>query len=92
VPGIAFLSGGQSNEEACRNLRAINEQAAEPGNAPWRLTFSFGRALVNDALRIWAGQPGSVAAAQQALVDNCRRASGAADVLTAWYPRTVAAK
>jgi fructose-bisphosphate aldolase class I len=92
VPGIAFLSGGQSNEDACRNLRAINEQAAEPGNAPWRLTFSFGRALVSDALRIWGGDPDAVPAAQRALAENCRRASGAADILTAWYPRTVAAK
>ncbi len=74
VPGIAFLSGGHSNEQACTYLGAINELA---GSAPWSLTFSFGRALVSDALRTWKGRPENVEAAQQALLDNCRRASQA---------------
>lgn len=74
VPGIAFLSGGHSNEQSCTYLGAINEMA---GDAPWSLTFSFGRALVSDALRTWKGEPGNVEAAQQALLDNCRRASEA---------------
>ncbi|HEX6249782.1 MAG TPA: class I fructose-bisphosphate aldolase, partial [Nocardioidaceae bacterium] len=74
VPGIAFLSGGHSNEQSCTYLGAINEMA---GDAPWSLTFSFGRALVSDALRTWKGEPGKVEAAQQALLDNCRRASQA---------------
>lgn len=74
VPGIAFLSGGHSNEQACTYLAAINEMA---GSAPWSLTFSFGRALVSDALRTWKGEPANVGAAQQALLDNCRRASRA---------------
>jgi fructose-bisphosphate aldolase class I len=74
VPGIAFLSGGHSNEQACTYLGAINELA---GGAPWALTFSFGRALVSDALRTWKGQPANVGVAQQALLDNCRRASRA---------------
>ncbi|MCL2652345.1 MAG: fructose-bisphosphate aldolase class I [Propionibacteriaceae bacterium] len=77
VPSIAFLSGGQSNERACANLAEINRQASQVG-VPWRLTFSFGRALVDDALRTWAGQPGQVAQAQQALAANCSRASAAA--------------
>jgi len=80
VPSIAFLSGGQSNERACANLGEINRQASQVG-VPWRLTFSFGRALVDDALRTWAGQPGQVAEAQQALSDNCARASAAAQGL-----------
>ncbi|MGI8695384.1 MAG: class I fructose-bisphosphate aldolase [Mycobacteriales bacterium] len=77
VPGIAFLSGGQSNQRACDNLTAINEQAGSDPAAPWRLTFSFGRALVDDALHTWRGDAGNVADAQRALADNCRRASAA---------------
>lgn len=77
VPGIAFLSGGQSNERACANLAAVNCLARDTGGAPWRLTFSFGRALVDDALRIWHGQAGNVASAQAALADNCARAAAA---------------
>jgi len=75
VPGIAFLSGGQSNERACANLEAINRSAEEDGSAPWRLTFSFGRALVNDALSTWHGVSANVADAQAALSANCARAS-----------------
>jgi fructose-bisphosphate aldolase class I len=78
VPGIAFLSGGQSNDAACANLAAINRRADLTGPPPWRLTFSFGRALVDDALATWAGEPANVVAAQIALADNCARASQAA--------------
>lgn len=74
VPGIAFLSGGQSNERACANLAAIN--AADDGTR-WRLTYSFGRALVSDALNTWRGDPGLIADAQAALAANCARASAA---------------
>lgn len=77
VPGIAFLSGGQDNERACANLAAINAAAAGDGGAPWRLTYSFGRALVSDALHAWRGDPGNVAEAQAALAANCARASAA---------------
>ena len=77
VPGIAFLSGGQSNERACANLAAINAQAAADGTAPWRLTFSFGRALVEDALRAWRGTVDNVADAQTELAGNCQRSSEA---------------
>ncbi|MET7401592.1 class I fructose-bisphosphate aldolase [Dactylosporangium sp. NPDC005572] len=76
VPAIAFLSGGQRNDQACANLRAINELAAEEA-APWRLTFSFGRALVDDALATWRGDPDATAAAQAALAANCARAAAA---------------
>lgn len=76
VPGIAFLSGGQSNERACANLAEINQIAATTG-APWRLTFSFGRALVDDALRTWAGHGTAVVDAQAALAANCARAAAA---------------
>jgi fructose-bisphosphate aldolase class I len=77
VPGVAFLSGGQSNGRACANLAAINARAATDAAAPWRLTFSFGRALVQDALGAWRGAAGNAAAAQNELAGNCRRASEA---------------
>ncbi len=78
VRGIAFLSGGQTNEQACTNLAAINDAAGSDPGYPTRLTFSFGRALVDDALRAWRGQRESVRAAQQALAGNCARAGAAA--------------
>ena len=63
VPGIAFLSGGQSDEEASAHLNAINLHA----DLPWAVTFSYGRALQQAALRAWAGQAGNVDAAQAAI-------------------------
>lgn len=63
VPGIVFLSGGQTDEAATERLNAI----CRPGNAPWRLTFSFGRALQAPALKLWKGSAENVAAAQAAL-------------------------
>jgi fructose-bisphosphate aldolase class I len=62
VPGIAFLSGGQSDEEATAHLSAMNRI----GGFPWRLTFSYGRALQNPALSLWKGRPENVRAAQTA--------------------------
>ena len=52
VPGIAFLSGGQSDEKATVHLDAIN-RLADAGGAPWRLTFSYGRALQQQAMKLW---------------------------------------
>lgn len=57
VPGITFLSGGQSEEEASVNLDAINKY---PGKKPWALTFSYGRALQASALKAWSGQQGNI--------------------------------
>jgi fructose-bisphosphate aldolase class I len=62
VPGIAFLSGGQDNEEATRNLDMMNKV----GGFPWKLTYSFGRALQQSALFAWQGKSENYAAAQQA--------------------------
>jgi fructose-bisphosphate aldolase, class I len=62
VPGIAFLSGGQSDEVATANLDAMNRAG---GDEPWQLSFSFGRALQAAALRTWAGDPANVPAAQR---------------------------
>jgi fructose-bisphosphate aldolase, class I len=67
VAGIAFLSGGQSAETATLNLKAMQEL-----DAPWPLTFSFGRALVSPALAEWVGDPGKVAAGQAALLHHVR--------------------
>ncbi len=83
VPGIAFLSGGQSNAQACANLAAINRRARAAGDTPWRLTYSFGRALVSDALHAWRGDPAHEKAAQDALAQNCERASRASSGLDA---------
>ncbi|MGI8954434.1 MAG: class I fructose-bisphosphate aldolase [Nocardioidaceae bacterium] len=80
VPGVAFVSGGHSNERACANLAAINGRAAgEDAGAPWRVTFSFGRALVADALQIWRGDRANVADAQAVLAANSARAGAASD-------------
>src|SRR5690606_38971983 len=59
VPGIAFLSGGKSDEEATAHLSAMNQIK----DLPWRLTFSYGRALQNAALVVWKGRPENVPAA-----------------------------
>src|SRR6202167_3415712 len=62
VPGIAFLSGGQSDEEANAHLNAINAI----GNLPWKVTFSYGRALQAAPQKAWSGRSENVAAGQQA--------------------------
>jgi fructose-bisphosphate aldolase, class I len=62
VPGIAFLSGGQSDEEATAHLDAMNRS----GPLPWRVSFSYGRALQHAPQKTWSGKPENVAAAQRA--------------------------
>jgi fructose-bisphosphate aldolase class I len=62
VPGIAFLSGGQSDVEATAHLDAMNKI----GNVPWKLTFSYGRALQAAPQTAWSGKPANVGAAQAA--------------------------
>jgi fructose-bisphosphate aldolase class I len=68
VPGIAFLSGGQSDEEATAHLDAMNRI----GNLPWKLTFSYGRALQHAPQKAWSGKPENVAAAQRAFAHRAR--------------------
>ena len=68
VPGIAFLSGGQTEVEATRHLDQINKVA----RGPWELTFSFGRALQQTALATWVGREENRDAAQAALVKRAR--------------------
>jgi len=68
VPGIAFLSGGQSDEEATAHLDAMNKI----GNLPWHLTFSYGRALQAAPQKAWSGKPDNVAAGQRAFSHRAR--------------------
>ena len=65
VPGITFLSGGMSEEEASLALNEINNA---PGPRPWSLTFSYGRALQQSTLKAWKGQDANIPAAQQVLL------------------------
>jgi fructose-bisphosphate aldolase class I len=74
VPGIAFLSGGQSDEAATEHLSLMN--AAGP--LPWPLTFSYGRALQAAAIQAWGGKPENVAAGQRAFTHRARMNSLAA--------------
>ena len=74
VPGIAFLSGGQSDEEATAHLDAMNKI----GNLPWKLTFSYGRALQHAPQNTWAGKSENVAAAQRAFSHRAKMNSLAA--------------
>jgi len=69
VAGVAFLSGGQSDRLATEHLNEINVRA---GEAPWPLTFSYGRALQYPAIEIWRGNPQRVSHAQQALLLRAR--------------------
>ncbi len=68
VPGIAFLSGGQSDEEATANLNAMNAM----GPLPWKLTFSYGRALQAAPQKAWAGKKENVTAAQSAFIHRAK--------------------
>ena len=74
VPGIAFLSGGQTDEEATAHLSAMNQIAGKP----WPLTFSYGRALQNVALRTWAGRRENFPQAQAAFTHRAHMNSLAA--------------
>ena len=68
VPGIAFLSGGQSDELATAHLNAMNQI----DNTPWNLTFSYGRALQAPALKAWSGKDENVSSAQDALMKRAK--------------------
>jgi fructose-bisphosphate aldolase, class I len=68
VPGIVFLSGGQSDEDATAHLNAMNA----PGAHPWELSFSYGRALQAPALKAWGGKPENVEAGQRAFYHRAK--------------------
>jgi len=68
VPGIAFLSGGQSSAEATLHLSLMNKA----GPLPWSLTFSYGRALQDDALKAWGGQAANFASGQKEMAKRAK--------------------
>ena len=74
IPGIVFLSGGQSEEDATRRLNAINAI----GPHPWKVSFSYGRALQAAALKAWGGQDENVEAAQRAYLHRAKMNNAAA--------------
>ena len=80
VPGIAFLSGGQSDEEATAHLDAMNKL----GPLPWKLTFSYGRALQAAPQKAWSGKKENVQAGQRAFSHRARMNGLAA--LGKWTP------
>lgn len=73
VPGITFLSGGQSPDQATENLAQIN---MIPGS-PWQLSYSFGRALLDEGLVAWGGKTENVEVAQAALLERAKKVSAA---------------
>jgi fructose-bisphosphate aldolase class I len=85
VPGIMFLSGGQSELEATLNLNAMNQSPN-----PWHVSFSYARALQNSVLKTWKGQPENKDAAQQALIKRAKANSDAQ--LGKYDPSTEAAE
>jgi len=76
IPGITFLSGGQSEERACNNLNAINQLAQV--KHPWNMSFSFGRALQSSVLKLWDGKDENKDAAQARLIERSKACSESA--------------
>lgn len=76
VSGIVFLSGGQSEMESCVNLNAISKLAKEQ-NSPWKLTFSYGRALQNSAIKNWLGKEENTESSQEIFTHRAKLASAA---------------
>ena len=77
LPGVVFLSGGTSEEEASQYLNAMNQLKGIP--RPWRLTFSYGRALQASVLKAWQGKAENVAAAQAKLLERAKANGDASD-------------
>ena len=77
IPGVVFLSGGQSDEESTAHLNEMNRQAR--GSLPWELSFSYGRALQAPSLKAWKGDPANVEAGQKALYHRARLNGAARD-------------
>jgi fructose-bisphosphate aldolase, class I len=76
IAGIVFLSGGQTPDQSTENLAAITRRAREV-NSPWPLTFSFARALQEEALTIWKGKKENVSSARAAFLSRLAKVSGA---------------
>ncbi|MEH6526615.1 MAG: class I fructose-bisphosphate aldolase [Sneathiella sp.] len=75
VPGIVFLSGGQTEQRATENLNFMNQQ----GKQPWEISYSYGRALQSSALAAWQGKSENVSAAQTAFLHRAKLTSAARD-------------
>ncbi|MBL4666604.1 MAG: fructose-bisphosphate aldolase class I [Sneathiella sp.] len=75
VPGIVFLSGGQTEVQATEHLNAINLM----GRHPWEISYSFGRGLQASALNAWGGKSENVSSAQSAFIHRCKLTSAARD-------------
>jgi len=80
IAGIVFLSGGQEDDQATDNLRAI-AQVAKAKNAPWPLTFSYARTLQDEALQIWGGKEENLPVAREAFLARLVKVSRAAEGL-----------
>lgn len=80
VPGIVFLSGGQTPEQVTANFNAIGKLEKEGGGLPWALAFSFSRGIEQPVQEVWKGQKDNVPAAQQKLIEvlerNCKADTG----------------
>jgi fructose-bisphosphate aldolase class I len=76
LAGVVFLSGGQSPDQATANLAALSKLAKEK-SAPWPLTFSYSRALQDEALTIWKGDPANIDAARAAYLSRLQKVSAA---------------
>ncbi|HWH06983.1 MAG TPA: class I fructose-bisphosphate aldolase [Candidatus Paceibacterota bacterium] len=76
VPGIVFLSGGQTPDQATENLRAISRKAREV-HAPWPLTFSYARAIQGEALTVWGGNDEAIPQAREAYLERLKKVADA---------------
>ena len=72
MPGIVFLSGGQTEKQACANLNAMN---IGDKKHPWELSYSFGRALQSSALKVWSGKEENITKAQEVFAQRAKLAS-----------------
>lgn len=87
VPGIVFLSGGQSDEEAINRLNAINVLAQKsPADYPWQISFSYGRGLQSAAQKAWVGKEENIETAQKVFFDVAKKTSTARDGKLPYQP------
>ncbi|MCX7955896.1 MAG: fructose-bisphosphate aldolase class I [Patescibacteria group bacterium] len=75
VPGIVFLSGGLSPDEATEYLKKMNEMYKN--DLPWQLSYSYGRALQQEGLKAWSGKPENISQAQKVFIERCKKVSEA---------------
>jgi fructose-bisphosphate aldolase class I len=80
VPGVVFLSGGQTPEQVTTNFNTIAKMEKERGGLPWKIGFSFSRGIEQHVQEVWAGKSENITAAQQKLIEvlekNCKADQG----------------